>query len=47
MSFYEFKWEDRNEKEFCVLIEKVSVSRFACLQLKSLVLSAMFSFDMC
>ena len=29
MSFYEFKLEDRNEKEFCVLIEKVSVQRFA------------------
>ena len=33
MSFYEFKWEDRNEKAFCVLIEKVSVQRFACFLL--------------
>ena len=33
MSFHEFKLEDRNEKEFCVLIEKVSVQRFACFLL--------------
>ena len=25
MSFHKFKLEDRNEKDFCVLIEKVSV----------------------
>ena len=31
MSFYEFKCKNRNENEFCVLIEKVSLKRFACL----------------